>query len=423
MSLILTLNGLAAYTQADVSGIKLKATHMAVGDGGGAVVVHTSASTELVNETWRAPLQEIKVADSGEVEFVAHVPITVGGWWVREVAIYAGEVLLAIGTHPETWKPDPAAPDKLELVITGPVKFDNADVLNLTVDTTKVLASQDHVAAKIAEHDEDASAHAAIRELIRKSFTTNLTVYVAPDGNDDNDGLTVEAPMASINGAWRRLFRDYNLNGYTATIKLADGTYAEQVEFSGVPVGAAGSVYLVGNTSAPSAVLIQPSNPAAYTGGRAVVLDGGVDVDINGVTLLGYMGLQVGPMSRANVRNVHFGTATGPQIAMDFGGVVQMYGDVVATGAASYCIRATRGGTFVAYSGSTLTILSGAYSDATIGVDHACCEFRGGSSVSGTATGMRYVVSKNGVVDTVGAGVNYLPGDIAGVATNGGIYA
>jgi len=160
MSLILTRSGLEAYAQADATGSKLQATHMAVGDGGGAAVSHTSQSSGLVNETWRGALQEIKIAESGEVEFIAHVPITMGGWYIREIAIYADDTLLAVGAHPEIWKPEPGAPDKVELEITAPIKFDNASALSLTVDTTKVLASQDHVATKIAEHDADATAHA-----------------------------------------------------------------------------------------------------------------------------------------------------------------------------------------------------------------------------------------------------------------------
>lgn len=159
MSLILTKAGLAAYAQAEATGIKLQATHMAVGDGGGEAVAHTSDSLALVNEVWRGALQEITVAPSGEVEFIAHVPVTVGGWYIRELAVYGADTLLAVGAHPELWKPDPTAPDKVELEITAPIKFDNAATLNLVVDTTKVLASQSHVAVKIAEHDAAPEAH------------------------------------------------------------------------------------------------------------------------------------------------------------------------------------------------------------------------------------------------------------------------
>ena len=167
MSLILTKAGLNAYAQSETTGTKLQATHMAVGDGGGAPVAHTDTSEGLVNETWRGELQKIEVAASGEVEFQGHVPLTVGGWYIREIAIYADDTLLALSSHPETWKPAPEAPDKVELVITAPVKFANTDNISLTVDTTKVLASQDFVQKEISEHDAAEDSHADIRAAVQ----------------------------------------------------------------------------------------------------------------------------------------------------------------------------------------------------------------------------------------------------------------
>lgn len=166
MSLILTKEGLAAYAQSEATGVKLQATHMAVGDGGGASVAHTDASETLINETWRGELQRIEVAASGEVEFEGHVPITVGGWYIREVALYADDTLLALGSHPETWKPAPESPDKVELVITAPVMFASADNISLTVDVTKVLATQENVNNAINTHNTSDTAHADIREAI-----------------------------------------------------------------------------------------------------------------------------------------------------------------------------------------------------------------------------------------------------------------
>jgi phage-related tail fiber protein len=164
MPLILTKAGLAALAIADTTGIKEQATHMAIGDANGSTPEFTEQSTTLVNEQWRGELQEIILKEDGQtVEFVCHVPITVGGHWIYEVAVYADGVLLAIGAHSPLFKPAPESPDKLELTIYAPVKIMNAgDILEITVDTTKVLASQEHVAEKIVEHDEDVSAHGDI---------------------------------------------------------------------------------------------------------------------------------------------------------------------------------------------------------------------------------------------------------------------
>lgn len=164
MPLILTKAGLSALANADATGIKEQATHLAVGDGNGATPEFTEDSPSLVNEQWRGELQEIALKEDGQtVEFVGHVPLTVGGWWIYEVAVYADDVLLAIGIHSPLYKPTPESPDKMEAIIHAPVKIANAEgVLELTVDPTKVLASQDHVADKIVEHDENVAAHGNI---------------------------------------------------------------------------------------------------------------------------------------------------------------------------------------------------------------------------------------------------------------------
>jgi len=189
MSLILTEAGRDAYAQSETTGVKLQATHLAVGDGGGATVAHTDTSEALVNETWRGELQNIEKTASGEVEFTGHVPITVGGWYIREVAIYADDTLLAVGGHPETWKPAPESPDKVELVIVGPVKFASTDNISLTVDTTKVLASQDHVETKIKEHNTSKDAHATLLGKYAKDVHNHLTDEITdllPDSHQWN---------------------------------------------------------------------------------------------------------------------------------------------------------------------------------------------------------------------------------------------
>lgn len=194
MALILTTAGLAALANADATGTKEQATHLAVGDGNGEIPEFVEEVTSLVNEQWRGELQEIVLLEDGKtVEFVGHVPITVGGWYIREVAIYAGETLLAIGGHPAMWKPGPEdSANKLEATIYTPVKIDNATgVLNLTIDTTKVLASQDHVATEITEHDEDAAAHGNLGPALANHITDN-DAHNGPHAAENHDHLTAD---------------------------------------------------------------------------------------------------------------------------------------------------------------------------------------------------------------------------------------
>jgi len=228
MSLILTEAGRDAHAQAEATGVKLQATHMAVGDGGGKVVAHTDKSEALVNETWRGELQEIEKTASAEVEFTGHVPITVGGWYIREVGVYAGDTLLAVGNHPETWKPAPESPDKVELVITGPVKFANTDNISFTVDTTKVLASQEHVAERLKEHDAAQDAHPPIWAALEsrvKLISSNETIHVKTTGNDATGDGTDAKPFATPQAALKHLSRYVIPATVSVMISIGAGTY------------------------------------------------------------------------------------------------------------------------------------------------------------------------------------------------------
>ncbi|MFA9394775.1 MAG: phage tail protein [Halodesulfovibrio sp.] len=172
MALILTKAGLAALVEAEESGTKLQATHMALGDGNGSVPEHTTSSPSLINEVWRGALQSITINEQGDsdagkqVVFEVHVPINAGGWYIREAALYAGDVLLAIGTHPVMWKPAPEEPTKMEHVIKAPVTFGNAGAVSLIVDPTVVLASQEFVNEQLAEHNGSQDAHPHLKKLL-----------------------------------------------------------------------------------------------------------------------------------------------------------------------------------------------------------------------------------------------------------------
>jgi len=185
MPLILTKAGLEARANAEATGVKAKATHMAVGDGNGNVPEFTENAPGLVNEVWRGDLQEIKLlSDNLTVEFTGHIPLNVGGWYVREVAIYADETLLAVGPHPPMWNPPPEdTANKLEAVISAATKIQNArGVIELTIDPTKVLASRELVTQLLADHDADEEAHSALLDLLTQNLGNHSNSKSNPHG-------------------------------------------------------------------------------------------------------------------------------------------------------------------------------------------------------------------------------------------------
>lgn len=196
MALFLTKAGLAALVEAEESGTKLQATNMALGDGNGSVPEHTTSSTSLINEVWRGALQSITINEQGDTDagkqvvFEAHVPINAGGWYIREVALYAGDVLLAIGTHPVMWKPAPEEPTKMEHVIKAPVTFGNADAVSLIVDPAVVLASQQFVKDELSKHDGNPNAHPEMQTHMKDKGDPHGTI---PEGGGTGQVIIKQA--------------------------------------------------------------------------------------------------------------------------------------------------------------------------------------------------------------------------------------
>lgn len=87
----------------------LKITTMAVGDGNGSTPKHTATSSKLINEKYRAAVTTLTADKANPSQLIVEqiLPETVGGFWVREVALYDnGNNLIAIGNCPETYKPN-----------------------------------------------------------------------------------------------------------------------------------------------------------------------------------------------------------------------------------------------------------------------------------------------------------------------------
>tara|TARA_Y100001954_G_scaffold237898_1_gene303245 strand:- start:52917 stop:53849 length:933 start_codon:yes stop_codon:yes gene_type:complete len=264
MALIITADGIDALASAESTGVKLQATHMAVGDGNGNAVAHTSESPSLINERWRGELQEIKKKNAGEVEFTAHVPFTVGDWYVREVAIYAGDVLLAIGSHPEVWKPAPEAPDKLELLICAPVVFGNTDNISVTVDSTKVLASQEYVAGEFTKHNGDVEAHGGVL----------IGAATHASAKDNPHNVTAEQVGAAANNHVHPEYAskaDAEHNHDIGEILNIDSLWSENLAENGYTVLPSGLILQWGNT------IVSPSSstvtfPLAFPNGCCSVV-------------------------------------------------------------------------------------------------------------------------------------------------------
>lgn len=98
---------------------------------------------------------------------------------------------------------------------------------------------------------------------LREKLFANRSYYVSNLGNVNNTGLTSLDPLPNINLVNKIIYNNLDLNGYTVTINLADGTYNDYIVFDGTPLGSSNTEYPIvieGNVSNPDAVVWVYSN-------------------------------------------------------------------------------------------------------------------------------------------------------------------
>lgn len=141
---LLTAYGAAAFANAPVSGTMVNLSHLAVGDGGGVAVKPTEAMKTLVNEVHRVPISSVTIDPDNPnwVVIEAVLPSNIGGWTIRETGLIGDSKFLSIGNFPETYKPFLAEGASKDLTIRMIVQVSNAGVVNLTVDPSVTVLTQ-----------------------------------------------------------------------------------------------------------------------------------------------------------------------------------------------------------------------------------------------------------------------------------------
>ena len=165
---LVTRAGHGLIAAALAGGTTVQLTHIALGDGGGAPVSPTESMTALVNEVHRAPINTLEQDAENPALMWAEVvlPAGVGGWYVREAGVLdADGTLVAVASTPESYKPLLAEGSGSELALKLPLVLTNTAAVTLKIDPTVVLASREHVAARVAAHNVAPDTHADLRAL------------------------------------------------------------------------------------------------------------------------------------------------------------------------------------------------------------------------------------------------------------------
>jgi hypothetical protein len=258
---------------------------------------------------------------------------------------------------------------------------------------------------------------------IRQPLLADTTYYVRTDGNDSNNGLsnTAGGAFLTVQRAINKVYGEIDLNGFNATIQVADGTYNGTILVDGPPTGK-GIVLLQGNVATPANVLLNNS------GGNAIAVQNGARLNLasfkvtssaHGVLYsLGATGTGAG-LDFGACGNSHIAAATGASFQMtaaysiSAGAVTHMNANNNAFVGAGFTAPVTISGT-PAFSAAALR----ANQDGTV--------LFNAPSVTGSATGKKYdAASRGSILAPNGQEIGSLDGTLAsdGIYVKGSVGA
>ncbi|WP_368537017.1 phage tail protein, partial [Enterobacter hormaechei] len=154
------------------NGKKVNFTAMAVGDGGGVLPTPNANQTKLINEVWRHDLNKINQDNKHKNYVVAELvtPPETGGFWLREMGLYDDTgTLIAVGNMADSYKPALAEGSGRAQTVRMVIMVSDIASVELTIDTTTVMATQDYVDDRLAEHEQ--SRRHPDASLTAKGFT------------------------------------------------------------------------------------------------------------------------------------------------------------------------------------------------------------------------------------------------------------
>ena len=146
----LTEVGAALVADAIASGTTLTWAKMALGDGNGSAVTVDPSRTSLVNEQYRAPLNDLgrDSANPNTIVGTLVVPPETGGWTIREFGIYdnaATPRLVAYGETPEIEKPASSAGTGINLRLRFKLVVSAEANITLAPDSNEAYATIEYV--------------------------------------------------------------------------------------------------------------------------------------------------------------------------------------------------------------------------------------------------------------------------------------
>lgn len=185
---ILTAVGEAKQANAAALGTSWTFAQMGVGDANGTDPIPSRTQTKLINERRRAPLNQVKVDPTNASVIIAEqiIPENVGGWWVRELALYdADGDMVAVANCAPTYKSLLAQGSGRTQVIRINLIVSSTSNIELKIDPSVVLATREYVDTSVIE--------ALARLDFKHSVLVATTANIALSGIQTVDGVLLTA--------------------------------------------------------------------------------------------------------------------------------------------------------------------------------------------------------------------------------------
>ncbi|MGS0736165.1 phage tail-collar fiber domain-containing protein [Pseudomonas sp. GG8] len=145
---ILTNVGVAKQVNADALGVPWKIAQMGVGDANDTDPIPSATQTKLINERRRAPLNQLKVDPANSAIIIAEqvIPAEVGGFWIREIALYDTDGdMVAVANCAPSFKPLLTQGSGRTQVVRLNMQVSNSSNVELKIDPSVVLATRAYV--------------------------------------------------------------------------------------------------------------------------------------------------------------------------------------------------------------------------------------------------------------------------------------
>ncbi|HIH9871590.1 TPA: phage tail protein [Klebsiella pneumoniae] len=228
-SAVLTQAGEVALAEAALSGMPVGFALMGVGDGNGMLPAALASQDGLINERYRAPINRLAIADNSASVIRAEmiIPPQVGGFWLREAALYDDGVCLAVASVPESYKPQLAEGSGRLHALNLWIKVSNTADVKITADLSLVMASAEDV--EKAKNEAKDYADKVVGDLdtnIQQAIANAVKSAVSDAWELDNPVGTTRFFNQNLNPNERWPWSEWVYTGESKTIRVgkADGS-------------------------------------------------------------------------------------------------------------------------------------------------------------------------------------------------------